>query len=66
MAKKKRKPEEGKEKIISYLTILLIIGILIMTLGVYLVGIHFPKGNIILMIGSLIVYILIIILALFI
>jgi CHASE3 domain sensor protein len=52
-----------KEKEIKNLTIALIIGILILSLGVFLVGKHVPYGNLVLIVGSTIVYISIIILA---
>jgi uncharacterized membrane protein len=51
-----------KEKEIKNLTIALVAGILILSLGVFLVGEHIPYGNIILIIGSTIVYVSIILL----
>lgn len=48
---------------LDFLTFSLILGVLLLSLGVYLVGINFPNGNIVLTIGSLIVYITTIILA---
>jgi hypothetical protein len=52
-----------KEKEMKNLTISLVIGILILSLGIFLVGKHIPYGNLVLIIGSTIVYISIIILA---
>jgi uncharacterized membrane-anchored protein YitT (DUF2179 family) len=52
-----------KEKWLNKLTIILIFGILLMSLGVFLVGNHIPFGNVILVIASAIVYISILILA---
>jgi hypothetical protein len=52
-----------KEKEIKNLTIVLVIGILILSIGVFLVGEHVPYGNLVLIVGSTIVYISIIILA---
>jgi hypothetical protein len=51
-----------KEKEIKNLTIALVAGVLILSLGVFLVGEHIPYGNIILIIGSTIVYVSIILL----
>jgi hypothetical protein len=51
-----------KEKEIKNLTIALVAGILILSLGTFLVGKHIPYGNIILIIGSTIVYVSIILL----
>jgi len=51
-----------KEKEIKNLTIALVAGVLILSLGVFLVGKHIPYGNIILIIGSTIVYVSIILL----
>jgi hypothetical protein len=55
--------KSNKEEYIKFLTNALVIGMLILSLGVYLVGKHIPYGNIVLVIGSSIVYISIIILA---
>jgi hypothetical protein len=52
-----------KEKEIKNLTIALIIGILTLSLGVLLVGKHIPYGNLVLIVGSTIVYVSIILLA---
>jgi hypothetical protein len=53
----------NKEEQIEFLAKILVIGVLILSLGVYLVGKHIPYGNIVLVIGSTIVYISIITLA---
>jgi len=52
-----------KEKEIKSLAIALFIGILILSLGIFLVGKHIPYGNLVLIFGSTIIYISIIILA---
>jgi len=52
-----------EEKLLKYLTISLTLGVLLMSLGVYLVGVHFPGGNVVLTISSAIVYVSVIILA---
>jgi hypothetical protein len=52
-----------EERWLNYLTISLVVGVLLMSLGIYLVGIHFPHGNILLAVASAIVYISVIILA---
>jgi len=52
-----------KEKEIKNLTIALVTGILILSLGIFLVGKHVPHGNLVLIFGSIIVYISIILLA---
>jgi hypothetical protein len=52
-----------KEKEIKNLTLALVIGVLILSIGVFLVGKHVPYGNLVLIVGSTIVYISIIILA---
>jgi len=52
-----------KEKEIKNLTIVLVIGILILSFGIFLVSNHVPHGNLILITGSAIVYFSIIILA---
>jgi ABC-type multidrug transport system permease subunit len=51
-----------KEKEIKNLTIALVVGILILSLGIFLVGKNIPYGNLILVIGSIIVYVSIILL----
>lgn len=54
---------QKEDKRIKYLTISIVIGVLILSLGVFMVGKHVPYGNIILTIGSAILYFSIIILA---
>jgi hypothetical protein len=48
---------------LSFLTFSLILGISLLSIGVYLVGIHLPNGNLVLILGSFIVYISVIVLA---
>jgi hypothetical protein len=57
------KKDKGKENPINVLTIALVIGIFILSLGIFLVGKHIPYGNLVLIVGATIVYISIIILA---
>jgi hypothetical protein len=57
------KKDKGKENLINVLTIALVIGIFILSLGIFLVGKHIPYGNLVLIVGATIVYISIIILA---
>ncbi|MDT7858480.1 MAG: hypothetical protein RQ930_00285 [Candidatus Aenigmarchaeota archaeon] len=57
------KKDKGKENLINVLTMALVIGIFILSLGIFLVGKHIPYGNLVLIVGSTIVYISIIILA---
>jgi hypothetical protein len=57
------KKDKGKENLINFLMIALVIGGLILSLGIFLVGKHIPYGNLILVIGSTIVYVSIILLA---
>jgi len=53
----------AKEREIRNLMIALFIGVLVLSLGVFLVGKHMPYGNLVLIFGSLVVYISIILLA---
>ena len=52
-----------EEKLIKILTLTLLFGILLLSFGIFLVGMHIPYGNIVLVTASAIVYISIIILA---
>jgi len=52
-----------RDELIKRLTIALLFGILLMSLGVFLVGKHIAYGNVILSIASFIVYIVAILLA---
>jgi hypothetical protein len=49
---------------VKYLTFALVFGIVLMSVGVYLVGMHVPYGNVLLTVASAVVYISVIAIAL--
>jgi len=52
-----------KKKLINYITYFLVFGIILMSIGIFMVGKEIPYGNLVLSISSFIVYVSIIVLA---